>query len=183
VSGLPLSARHYASAKGRLAMAKRIFIAILWLSSSLWSRNSVGVADGSDWKQYSQTYKVGWIDGFVTAMDDAQGDTAVLCAFRLKLRLDSPEQKTCTDEAQGFNFEMIKFGQYLDGMDAFYKDFRNTDYPINWAMKIVRDQIRGRSAEDIEKELAAWRQCYADSSKCLTPASSTKQPPPAAKQQ
>jgi len=163
-------------------MAKRITVAILLLSASLWGRNSVGVADGSDWKQYSQSYKVGWIDGFVTAMSDAQTDTAGLCAFQLHLRLETAEGNACTDEAQGFNFEMIRFGQYLDGMDAFYKDFRNTDYPINWAIKIVRDQIRGRSAEDIEKELVACRQCHADSSKCLTPASPTKQPPPATNQ-
>lgn len=165
-------------------MAKRILLVIvLLMSSSLWCRNSVGVADGSDWKQYSQSYKVGCIDGFVTAMSDAQTDTAALCAFQLHLPLETAEGKACTDEAQGFNFEMIKFGQYLDGMDAFYKDFRNTDYPINWAIKIVRDQIRGRSAEDIEKELVAWRQCHADSSKCFTPATPTKQPTPAVKQQ
>lgn len=165
-------------------MAKHILLAvILLMSSSLWCRNSVGTADGSDWKQYSQSYKVGWIDGFVTAMSDAQTGTAFLCALQLKLRLDSPEEKACTGEAQGFNFEMIKFGQYLDGMDAFYKDFRNTDYPINWAMKIVRDQIRGRPAEDIEKELVWWRQCHADSSKCTAPASPPKQPAPATKQQ
>lgn len=163
-------------------MSKHILIAILLLSTSLWGRNSVGVADGSDWKQYSQSYKVGWIDGFVTAMSDAQTDTAVLCGFQLHLRLETAEGKACTDEATGFNFEMIKFGQYLDGMDLFYKDFRNTDYPISWAMKIVRDQIRGRPAEDIERALVWWRQCHADSSKC-TPASSTKPTPPATKQQ
>lgn len=165
-------------------MAKRILLAvILLMSSSLWCRNSAGVADGSDWKQYSQSYKVGWIDGFVTAMGDAQMDTGALCAFQLNLRVETPEGKACTNEAQGFNFEMIKFGQYLDGMDVFYKDFRNTDYPINWAIKIVRDQIRGRSDEDIERELVAWRQCHADSSKCVIPASPTMQPPPATKQQ
>lgn len=163
-------------------MAKRILVLLL-MSSSLWCRNSAGVADGSDWKQYSQSYKVGWIDGFVTAMSDDQTSIAFLCAFQLNLHLDSPEQKACTDKAQDFNFEMIKFGQYLDGMDAFYKDFRNTDYPINWAIKIVRDQIRGRPAEDIEKELVAWRQCHADSTKCFAPASPTKQPSPAPKQQ
>jgi hypothetical protein len=58
--------------------------------------------------------------------------------------------------------------QFLDGMDAFYKDFRNTEYPLNGAIKLVRDQINGHAAEDIEKELVAWRQCHADSSKCLT---------------
>jgi hypothetical protein len=164
-------------------MVKHIFIVILLFSPSLWGRTSAGVADGSDWKKYSESYKVGWIDGFVTANSDAQMGVASLCAFQLKLRVDSTEGRACTDEAQGFNYEMIKFGQYLDGMDAFYKDFRNTDYPITWAMKIVRDQIRGRSAEEIEKELVAWRQCHADSSKCSPPGSPTKQPSPTPAQQ
>jgi hypothetical protein len=160
-------------------MPKRIFVAILLLlfSSLLWGRNAVGVADGSDWKQFSQSYKIGWIDGWVTAMSDAQLSTAFLCAFQLHLTVESEAEKACTSEAQSFNFEKIKYGQFLDGMDAFYKDFRNTEYPINWAIKLVRDQINGRPAEEIEKELVAWRQCHADSSKCLAQAS-PKQPAP-----
>jgi hypothetical protein len=145
----------------------RILIAVLLLSPSLWARNAAGVADGSDWRQYSQSYKVGWIDGFVSAMSDAQTGTAVLCGFQLHLSVDSKEEKACITEAQDFNFEMIKYGQFLDGMDAFYKDFRNTEYPITGAIRLVRDQINGRPAEDIEKELLGWRQCRADKNKCL----------------
>lgn len=114
---------------------------------SLWGRNAVGAADGSDWRQYSQTYKVGWIDGFVAAMDDAQFGTAALCAFQLHVTLESEEGKACTAEAQSYNFEMVKYGQFLDGMDAFYKDFRNMEVPTNTAIRIVRDQIRGRPAK------------------------------------
>jgi len=163
-------------------MLTRALAAILLLSSSLWARTAGGVADGNDWRQWSQNYKVGWIDGFVSAMSNAQMGTAALCAFQLHISVDSKEEKACVAEAQGFNFEMIKYGQFLDGMDAFYKDFRNTEYPITSAIRLVRDQINGRPAEDIEKELVACRQCHADSSKCLTPASPTKQPPPATNQ-
>jgi hypothetical protein len=162
-------------------VAARVFLTILLLSSLVWGRNAHGIADGSDWKQYSQSYKTGWIDGFVTAMSEAETDTSFLCALQLNLRLETAEGRARINGAQRFDFEMIAFGQFLDGMDAFYKDFRNTDYPTNWAMKIVRDQIRGRSAEEIEKELVAWRQCHADSSKCLSPVDSTKEPPPATK--
>lgn len=155
-------------------MFTRPFVVILLLSSSLWARNSAGVADGSDWKNWSMDYKVGWIDGFVSAMSDAQMGTAMLCAFQLNLHLDTKEEKACTEQAQSLNYEMIKYGQYLDGMDVFYKDFRNLDYPINAAIRIVRDQIRGRPADDIEKELVAWRQCHADKTKCGIPASTDK---------
>lgn len=158
---------------------KHVLLILLLLPCSLWGRNSAGVADGSDWKQYSLDYKVGWIDGWASAMSNAQMSLAFMC-LQLHLTLESEEGKACVAEAQGFNFETIKFGQYLDGMDAFYKDFRNTQYPIGGAIRIVRDQIRGRSAEDIEKELVSWRQCQADSSKCFTQAS-PKQTAPAAK--
>src|SRR5450755_4012292 len=116
-------------------MVKNVVLVVLLLSSPLWCRNSAGVADGSDWKDYSQDYKVGWIDGFVTAMSGAQIQTGFMCVFQLKLQAESAEFKACTDDAHGFDFEMIKFGQYLEGMDAFYKDFRNRDYPINGALK------------------------------------------------
>jgi hypothetical protein len=161
-------------------MLKLIVISVLLLSSPLWAKNEFGIEDGSDWKQFSQSYKIGWIDGFVTAMSAAQVNTAALCTFQLNLRSDSKEFSACAEDAQDFNFEMIKYGQYLDGVDTFYKDFRNMDYPINLAIKLVRDQIRGRSAEDIEKELVGWRQCHADKSKCLQ---YLKPSPPAPKQQ
>jgi hypothetical protein len=136
-------------------MLKHLFVTIFLLASPLWARNTAGVADGSDWKQYSQNYKIGWIDGWATAMSDAQMGTAVLCAFQLHLTAESEEGKACTNHAQSLNYEMIKYAQYLEGMDAFYKDFRNTEVPINMAIKLVRDQIRGRPAEDIEKELVS----------------------------
>jgi hypothetical protein len=87
-----------------------VVVGILLLSTSLWARNAAGLADGSDWKQFSESYKIGWIDGWVTAMDDAQFRTAVLCAIQLHLTLESEAGKACTTHAQSFDFEMIKYG-------------------------------------------------------------------------
>ena len=83
---------------------------------------------------------------------------------------DGGDGKDCTDEARSFNYEKIMYGQFVDGMDAFHKDFRNMEYPIDEAIRIVRDQINGRSQEDIERELVAWRHCHASKSECGTPA-------------
>ena len=49
---------------------KNILALLLLLPCSLWGRNAVGGADGSDWKKYSQSYKVGLIDGFLTSMSN-----------------------------------------------------------------------------------------------------------------
>ena len=159
-------------------MLKRALVAVMLFVAPLWARNEFGVQDGSDWHKWSFDFKVGWIEGYVSGMSDAQMGVAVLCAFQLKLPSDSSELKACTERTQSFNYEMIKYGQYLDGMDAFYKDFRNLDYPINSAIRIVRDQVRGRPADDIEKELVAWRQCHADKTKCGVPGSTDKPAPP-----
>ena len=122
--------------------------------------------DGSFWQQQSQTFKVGYVEGYIDAMDAAQINTAVMCAFQLKLASDSDGGKACISNAQALNFANIKVGQFVEGMDAFYKHFRNTQYPIHAAMRLVRDQIIGRPVEDIDKEMTEWRQCRADSSKC-----------------
>ena len=153
-------------------MLRRTAVAVLLLSSLLFARNKAGAADGSDWKQWPVDYKVGWIDGWSTAMSHAEITTVGMCAFQLHLNADTKQGKVCIEQSQSFDFEEIKYGQYLEGMDVFYKDFRNAEYPIAGAIKLVRDEIRGRPAEDIEKELVEWRQCHADASKCLTP------PPP-----
>jgi hypothetical protein len=153
-------------------MIRSVIVATLLFPPQLWARNPTGAADGSDWKQWPQSYKVGRIDGWTDAMSQAQLATAFLCAFQLKIPPDSKEGRACTTQAQSLNFEKIKFGQYLDGMDNFYKDFRNTEYPLSGAIMLVRDQIRGRLEAEIEREMESWRQCHADSSKCSTPASS-----------
>jgi hypothetical protein len=157
-------------------MIRSVIVATLLFAPQIWARNSTGIADGSDWKQWSQSYKVGWIHGWTDAMSNAGLETAILCTFQLKPPPDSKEARACMTQAQDFNFEMIKFGQYLDGMDSFYKDFRNTEYPLSGAIKLVRDRIRGRPEAEIERELEAWRQCRADSSKCSAPANSKQAP-------
>ena len=81
---------------------------------------------------------------------------------------DVEAHKACTSNARSFDFESITVGQFLDGMNAFYKDFRNLQVPLTMAMRLVRDEVRGRTQEDVQKELDSWRQCVAgDFGKCF----------------
>lgn len=158
----------------------RSLVAILLLSSCLFaqtsnSRNELTSNDGSDWQRFPDVAKVGYVMGYVDAGTGAYMLFGFFCSWQVKA--DSEAGKICKDNSGSLNFGNITVGQFRDGMDAFYKDFRNTQVPLSMAMHLVRDQINGRPAEDIEKELVAWRQCHADSSKCITPASSTKQAP------
>jgi hypothetical protein len=133
-------------------------------------------ADGSSWQSASETSKLGYISGYISAMEEAALSTAYLCGWQG--RADS---EPCTVTIKALDFTGISIGQYLNGMDAFYKDFRNTQYPQVAAMRIVRDQINGRPAGDIEKELTAWRQCHATHSGNCLHALNSYQTPPATK--
>ena len=146
----------------------RYFVAVLLLSACC-SGQQQDVLDGSAWQRYSQQFKGGYITGYIEAMGNAQVSSAGAC-----MRIDSPKDKNagaskaCISNAQSFNFDSITIGQLLNGMETFYRDFRNLQVPLTMAMRLVRDEIRGRSEEDVQKELVSWRQCVAgDVSKCF----------------
>lgn len=144
--------------------------------------------DGSDWQQFSDAVRDGYIAGYVSAMFQAETFATVceMAAMTQKVAADSPAAdlaRICVAERKEFRFAAVAgVAQYREGMNAFYKDFRNVQVPLSKAIGIVRDEITGRSPEDIQKELTQWRLCHADSSKCVTPATSTKPPVSAGKQ-
>ena len=51
----------------------------------------------------------------------------------------------------------IPFGQLSDGLDEFYKDFRNKTIDVNLAMAYVRDELKGKPAKELEEELTRYR--------------------------
>jgi hypothetical protein len=48
-------------------------------------------------------------------------------------------------------------GQLQEGVDEFYKDFRNKGIEINLAVAYVRDELKGKPAKELEEELARMR--------------------------
>jgi hypothetical protein len=134
----------------------RYFVAALLLATCCFGQQE-DILSGSAWQSYSEQFKGGYITGYMAAMENAQIDSAMACAS-VK---DAESRKACTSNAQGFDFESITVGQFLNGMNTFYKDFRNFQVPLTMAMGLVRDEIRGRPKEDVQKELDSWRQCVA----------------------
>jgi hypothetical protein len=61
-------------------------------------------------------------------------------------------QKLCLDN-KSTDFDGITMGQFVDGMDQFYRDFRNKQLYMTWAIEYVRDQLKGKSADDLSVEL------------------------------
>jgi hypothetical protein len=130
-------------------------------------------SDGSTWHGYSKEFKVAYVAGYMTGMDYAQLDCTFEC-LRIGTYGGDAALKTCQEYADDFDFTVIKADQLRSGMDTFYKDFRNLQVPIYMAMRLVRDEVRGRPLEGIQKELTSWLQCHADSSKCRPSAPGTK---------
>ena len=72
----------------------------------------------------------------------------------LKVCLDSPD-------VVPFHFASFRFGQWSDGVDAFYRDFRNKGLDIQLAMRYVNEQLQGKPAKELEDEVTAWRRSAA----------------------
>jgi hypothetical protein len=55
------------------------------------------------------------------------------------------------------DFTHATVGQYGEGLDKFYSDYANKLIPVGRAIFYVRDETRGMSRPDLEKELQEMR--------------------------
>jgi hypothetical protein len=69
-------------------------------------------------------------------------------------------EKMCLNDAQ-FDYDGIAMGQFIDGIDAFYNDYRNKQLEVGWAIQYARDSIKGKPTQDLDAEVALWRRCSA----------------------
>jgi hypothetical protein len=121
--------------------------------------------NGFWWVNQSETFKLGFVKGYASAMSNAADDIGFRC-IAAKNGGVIPE-KVPTDavltECMGsptvehFSFGDIRFGQLEEGMDDFYKDFRNKGVYVTAAMFYVRDELKGKSAKELEDELNVYR--------------------------
>ena len=88
--------------------------------------------DGIWWGKLDSSFKLGWVSGYAKAMDLAGTIQMGTCASNLALyQKEWPNlaqkdimQKMCLSDTQ-FDFDGFTMGQFVDGIDAFYKDYRN----------------------------------------------------------
>lgn len=121
--------------------------------------------NGYWWVDESQDFKVGFANGYALAMND-DADAAGLRCLAAKNGGTIPEKApkdadldAClqSPEVQYYAFN-LHIGQLVDGVDEFYKDFRNKNIQVELAMRYVRDQLKGKSDTELADELASWRQ-------------------------
>ena len=143
-------------------------IAVLWLVLL-----GAGIAHGEDqlpkshegywWADKSDSAKVHFVAGYIEAMTRIQDELWMGCigtksGGTVPAKVPPDEVlEACGQTVTRYNFGNIRFGQMSEGVDAFYKDFRNKNININLAMNYVRDQLKGKSDKELEETLAGYR--------------------------
>ncbi len=121
--------------------------------------------NGYWWVKQSETFKLGFINGYALALSQEYNRITLMCLA--EKNPDLPSEKRFTDAAikecaytptaKHYDFAGIRFGQLLEGMDDFYKDFRNKGVYVTAALFYVRDELKGKPAKELEDELNLFR--------------------------
>jgi hypothetical protein len=126
-------------------------------------QNQIPVRDGYWWTNQAQDFKLGFVTGFAVAMT-GNSDAAVVRCIATKPggaeKASGEEWKACTQapEVVMLSYSGLRTGQLVDGVDEFYKDFRNKSILVDTAMRYVKDELRGMTDKQLQDELATFRQ-------------------------
>ena len=61
------------------------------------------------------------------------------------------------NDVAAFDYGGFRAGQWREGVDEFYKDYRNKGLDIELAMHYVQGQLHGKPAKELEEEVTGWR--------------------------
>jgi hypothetical protein len=136
-------------------MRKRVLLAtllVIAITSGVVPGAEKQKRDGFWWRDMPHDWKVFYVRGYVDAFSDAN----VLIET---LGLPKPQQKIVRNILDLYN---IQIGQYVDGVDNFYSDYRNEKIDFAFAIIFSRDEIRGKSEAEQQETLRKLRGIYAD---------------------
>ena len=142
------------------------FAAILMFCSGTLSAADKPQLDGLWWSRLSPDFKLGWVSGYAQAMDQGYSFYVGSCVGNLPMYqkqfpdVDAKKllQTMCFSNTS-YDFDGITMGQFVEGVDTFFKDYRNKQLEVVWAIEYVRDEIKGKPAQELEAELTTWRRC------------------------
>jgi len=126
-----------------------IFLLFIILISEISSETKdITKNDGVSWMKVSDSYKIGYVSGFMSALYVAEQE------FGFYSELFEEElKKEFNDSWNKINFYNMTIGQISDGVDAFYKDFSNRRIKIIDALYVVKMQIEGENPELIDVQI------------------------------
>lgn len=143
-----------------------IFGALLFCASAAFAGDKLE-NNGYWWDNLTPSVKLGWVSGYARAMDLAGVMEIASCSATIPLYEEKfPNtsrneifEKMCVNPA--LDYDGIAMGQFVDGMDAFYKNYRNKQLEVGWAIEYARDAIKGKPAQELDSEVTLWRRCSA----------------------
>jgi hypothetical protein len=146
----------------------RYLIALLLLSCGA-SVQAQTATDGYAWAKWDQGMRLGFVSGYLQATDMAA--TAELATGlnmlnyldHAKVSLEKWENMCLSDKTN--DFTGLTMGQFVDGVDVFYRDSRNRNLEVGFALQYVRDQARGKTSQELSVELAHWQSVTQESAK------------------
>ena len=125
--------------------------------NGLGAAKSIVDIDGNDWSGYSEAIKAGYVIGFLSR------SYGVIAGNMQKGKDRS--SKTRNSQLGQYFIGGISPSQIITGLDALYGDFKNKQIKLIFAVYIVKKQISGGSAEEIESILQYMRTDMTDPSK------------------
>src|SRR5215472_11231405 len=151
----------------RCFLTKSLFVLFPLLASCAFSRaqGKPPIRNGYWWTDSSLQFKLGFVAGYASAMGEAADIAGFECIAKKNggtLPAKVPPNEVLdacisSPAVARFDFQKITRGQLQEGLDAFYGDFRNKAIDIGDAIWYVRDQLKGKTAAELEKELEEIR--------------------------
>lgn len=145
-------------------------LAVIVLCPAALSNSDQLQMNGTWWNNSNPSFRLGWVSGYAKAMDLAGSLQIATCAANMPLYRDKwpnldPQalmQRLCLSD-KSFDYDGITMGQFVSGVDNFYRDYRNQQVEVGWAIEYARDEIKGKPASELEAEVRLWRRCSAAS--------------------
>jgi hypothetical protein len=111
--------------------------------------------DGNWWHQQSAGFRLLYILGFMDGMDLGSRFSTPDTVDAVEARRDAvPEARRLYRNRTERYFTDVTVGQISDGLDAFFRDYKNRSITLTDAFEIVLRSIKG---EDVEKLIQARR--------------------------
>ena len=113
--------------------------------------------DGNWWLEQQPQAKYSYVSGFVDGM--FLGRDIGIWNF-----MDDKGKKECVQSVEDSHkyfwekyFDNLTNGQIADGLDDFYKDYRNRKIEVHGAIWLVVNAIAGTPKDELEKMTESWR--------------------------
>lgn len=118
--------------------------------------------DGNTWASWNPSMKLGFVVGFLQATDTDGAVKMVTCLDMLNyidLKKVSGERwkDMCLNDKTN-DYGGISMGQFVDGVDAFYRDYRHRNLEVSFGLQYVRDQMRGKTQAELDAEVPQWQE-------------------------